>query len=59
MIVSEKLNNSLNISERGKKTTGTFSDLINPEDPIMLPIAWLVTLEKKNQKISPALVKMI
>jgi hypothetical protein len=51
--VSTKLNSSLMISDNGKNTTGTFSALMIPAELIILPIDWLVTLEKKNQKISP------
>ena len=40
-------------SDSGKNMTGIFNDLISPADPTIVPIAWLVTLEKKNQKIRP------
>jgi hypothetical protein len=51
--VSKRLNNSLIISDKGKNIEGILSDLIIPADPTILAIDWLVTLEKKNQKISP------
>ena len=37
----------------GKDTGGIFSDFMRPAEPTMVPIAWLVTFEKKNQKIRP------
>ena len=51
--VSTKLNNSPIISDKGNCIAGILSDFINPAEPIMLPIDWFVTLEKKNQKIRP------
>lgn len=57
-MVRRKLNNSLMISEIGNRRTGILSDFISPEDPMILPMDWLVMLEKKNQKISPELQKM-
>ncbi len=51
--VSIRLNSSLITSDNGKKITGTFSDLMMPAELMILAIDWLVTFEKKNQKIRP------
>jgi hypothetical protein len=51
--VSNKLKSSLNISDSGKKTTGIFSDLIIPAEPMIFATDCPVTLAKKNQIISP------
>ena len=51
-----KLNNSLNISESGKRKDGIFNDFNNPAELTMLPMDCPVTFEKKNQRTSPDVV---
>ena len=50
---SRRLNNSLNISESGKKIAGILNDFSKPADPTIFPTVWLVILEKKNHNNSP------
>ncbi len=50
---SSRLNNSLSISDNGKKTEGIFRDFNKPADPIIFPTLWPVTFAKKNHSIRP------
>lgn len=50
---SRKLKSSLSVSDSGKKKAGMFSDLSKPAEPTTLPMDCPVTLEKKNQNMSP------
>ena len=51
--VRVRLNNSLMVSDSGKKITGTLIDFMIPEELIILPTDWLIMLEKKNQNTRP------
>lgn len=51
--VSNKLNNSPMVSDKGKKNAGILSDFNKPAELTMLPTVWPVTLEKKNHNIKP------
>lgn len=51
--VRSRLNNSLSVSDNGKKYAGILSDFNNPAEPTILPTACPVTFEKKNQSINP------
>ena len=51
--VSDRLNNSLSISESGKKNGGIFSDFKMPAELTIFPTDCPETFAKKNQSTRP------